>query len=131
MPRISSGYGAAQRVNILKKVKTESGWNLFPAVVESNGKLKDKVRVRGKVEVHPEGSYYLEWRCGKSRVRQLMPDKAEVLDLARRKRLELEAAKAGVPLAEPANGSGHGPTVDEAGAADGTFERPGLPHGKS
>jgi integrase len=114
MPRIPSGYGAAQRVNILKKVKTESGWNLFPAVVESNGKLKDKVRVRGKVEVHPEGSYYLEWRCGKSRFRLLVPEKADVLDLARRKRFELEATKAGVPVAEAADGSGHGPTVHEA-----------------
>ncbi len=114
MPRIASGYGAAHRVSILKKVRTETGWSLFPAVVEANGKLKDKVRVRGKIEVHPEGSYYLEWRNGKSRVRLLVPEKADVLDLARRKRLELEASKAGVSLAEPVNGSGRGPTVHEA-----------------
>ena len=44
MPRISSGYGPAHRVNIVKKVKVEGGWNFFPAVVEANGKLKDKVR---------------------------------------------------------------------------------------
>jgi len=114
MPRIASGYGAAHRVNILKKVRTETGWNLFPAVVEANGKLKDKVRVRGHIEIHPEGGYYLEWREGKSRVRQLVRDTADVLDLARKKRLELEATKAGVPLAEPASGSGQGPTIDEA-----------------
>jgi hypothetical protein len=41
MPRVSSGYGPARRVNIVKKVKVESGWNFFPAVVEPNGKLKD------------------------------------------------------------------------------------------
>jgi integrase len=28
--------------------------------VEPNGKLRDRVRVSGKVEVHPEGFYYIE-----------------------------------------------------------------------
>ena len=77
----------------------EGGWNFFPAVVEINGNLKDKVHVRGSVEVHLEGSYYLQWREGKSRIRRPVPEKAGVLDLAGRKRLELEARKAGVPLA--------------------------------
>ena len=104
----------AHRVNIVKKVKVEGGWNFFPAVVETNGKLKDKVRVRGSVEVHPEGSYYLQWREGKSRIHQPFPEKADVLDLARRKRLELEAQKAGVPLAEAGEEAPTGPTVHEA-----------------
>ncbi len=85
MPRVSSGYGPAHRVNIVKKVKVESGWNFFPAVVEPNGKLKDKVRVRGEIEVHPEGSYYLQWREGKSRFRLPVSEKEDVLELARRK----------------------------------------------
>jgi integrase len=117
MPRVSSGYGPAHRVNIVKKIKVEGGWNFFPAVVESNGKLKDKVRIRGKIEVHPEGSYYLQWREGKSRFRLPVPEKGDVLELARRKRLELEAQKAGVPLAEAGEEPPPGPTVHEAVAA--------------
>ena len=44
MPRVSSEFGPA---HIVKKVKVEGGWNFFPAVVETVGKLKDKVRLRG------------------------------------------------------------------------------------
>ena len=106
MPRVPLRLWCCAARQHSQEVKTKSGWNLFPAVVESNGKLKDKIRVRGKVEVHPEGSYYLEWRVGKSRLRLMVPEKADVLDLARRKRLELEASKAGVPLAQPADGPG-------------------------
>ncbi len=54
MSKRGNGYGSENRVNILKKVKVGQNWNLYPAVVELNGKLRDKVRVRGKVEVHPE-----------------------------------------------------------------------------
>jgi len=55
IPKFNPGYGSAGRVNILKKVKVDGAWCLYPAVVESDGKLKDKVRVMGAVEVHPEG----------------------------------------------------------------------------
>ena len=57
MPKVASGYGPDHRVNIVKKVKVDGAWNFYPAVVESNGKLKDKVRIKGTVEVHPEGVY--------------------------------------------------------------------------
>jgi hypothetical protein len=100
MTKVVSSYGPTQRVNILKKVKVDGAWNFYPAVVESNGKLKDKVRIKGAIEVHPEGTYYLEWREEKSRFREPVPDKADVLDWARRKFLELQAAKAGVLIAE-------------------------------
>ena len=67
MSKRGNGYGPENRVNILKKVKVGKTWNLFPAVVESNGKLRDKVRVRGKVEIHPEGFYaFLETGLQKS-----------------------------------------------------------------
>ena len=49
MSRSKSAYGPAHRVNIVKKVKVDGQWNFFPAVVEPNGKLKDKVRVRGSI----------------------------------------------------------------------------------
>ena len=60
MSKRGNGYGSETRVNILKKIKVGGNWNLYPAVVEPNGKLRDKARVRGKVEVHPEGYYYIE-----------------------------------------------------------------------
>ena len=61
MSKRGNGYGSENRVNILKKIKIGKTWNLYPAVVEANGKLRDKVRVRGKIEVHSEGFYYIEW----------------------------------------------------------------------
>lgn len=94
----TTGYGPENRVNIVKKAKVDGKWNFFPAVVESNGKLKDKIRVRGSIEVHAEGAYYLQWREGKVRFREPVPDKLEVLERARRKRLEIDATKAGIPL---------------------------------
>jgi len=57
MSKRGNGYGTENRVNILKKVKVGRTWNLYPAVVEPNGKLRDKVRVHGQVEVHSETSY--------------------------------------------------------------------------
>jgi hypothetical protein len=52
MAKVVSSYGPTQRVNILKKIKVDGAWNFYPAVVESNGKLKDKVRIKGTVEVN-------------------------------------------------------------------------------
>ncbi|HEY3453201.1 MAG TPA: tyrosine-type recombinase/integrase [Bryobacteraceae bacterium] len=101
----TSGYGGTNRVNIVKKAKVNGAWNFYPAVIESNGKLKDKIRVRGAIEVHPEGAYYLEWREDKKRIREPVAERTEVLDRARRKRLEIEAALAGLPIASP---NGHG-----------------------
>ena len=52
----------ADRVNLLKKIKVGTAWRFAPVVAEPNGRLKDKVRIDGSVEVHTEGSYYIEWR---------------------------------------------------------------------
>jgi integrase/recombinase XerD len=115
MSKRGNGYGSENRVNILKKIKIGKSWNLYPAVVESNGKLRDKVRVRGKVEVHPEGYYYIEWwRDG--RKREQIKDRAEVVDRARRKALELKANRAGIETVQEI-GSGKGSTVTEAVAS--------------
>ena len=54
--------GSHTRVKILKKVKVRGVWKFCPVVLESNGKLKDKVRVEGRIEEHTEGAYYIEWR---------------------------------------------------------------------
>ncbi len=112
MSKRGNSYGSENRVNILKKIKVGKNWNLYPAVVEPNGKLRDKVRVRGKIEIHPEGFYYIEWWQG-GRKREQVKDRAEVLDRARRKALELEANRAGIETVEEI-GSGKGPTVTEA-----------------
>ena len=61
MSKRGNGCGNENRINILKKAKVGTSWNLYPAVVVPNGKLRDKVRVRGKVEVHPEGYYCIGW----------------------------------------------------------------------
>ena len=47
----------AHRVNLVKKIKVGKDWRFAPVVPEANGRLKDKVRVNGEVEVHLEGSY--------------------------------------------------------------------------
>ena len=56
----------ADRVNLIKKIKTPTGWRLASVVPEGNGRLKDRVRINGQVEVHPEGAYYIEWRPERS-----------------------------------------------------------------
>ena len=85
-------------VNVLKKVRTNGGWKLCPVVREANGRLRDRVRVNGRTEVHSEGVYYLEWREAGRRLREAVPNHAEVLERARLKSLELEARRAGAAL---------------------------------
>jgi integrase len=114
MPRLSKPSRSKQRVNIVKKVKVNGTWNFYPAVVESNGKLKDKVTVKETVELHREGSYYLQWREGKKRLREPVANKEDVLDRARRKFLELAAGRAGVPIAEASNGQSSGVSLADA-----------------
>src|SRR5258708_12132615 len=109
MSKRGNGYGSEHRVNILKKVKVGKNWNLYPAVVEPNGKLRDKVRVRGKVQVHPEGYYYIEWGQD-GRKREQVKDRAEVLDHARRKAIELEANRAAIKTVQE-TGNGKHPTL--------------------
>jgi integrase/recombinase XerD len=115
MSKRGNGYGSENRVNILKKVKVRANWNLYPAVVEPNGKLRDKVRVHGKVEVHPEGYYYIEW-WQDGRKREQVKDRAEVLNRARRKAIERQANRAGIETVQE-NGQGNGFTVAEAVAS--------------
>lgn len=85
----------ADRVNLVKKIKIGTSWRFAPVVTESNGKLKDKVRLDGKVEIHPEGSYYIEWREHGRRFREAVL-KADAIDLARRKAIELSAIREGL-----------------------------------
>src|SRR5262249_28780958 len=88
MPRSRTfGFG---RVNLIKKVKVDGEWKFCPAVVEQGKKLNDLVRVKGKIETHNEGTYYLEWRERGKRRREPVRNRALVFEQARLKALELE-----------------------------------------
>jgi hypothetical protein len=91
----------ADRVNLIKKIKVT--WRFAPVVPESNGRLKDKVRVNGTVEVHTEGAYYIEWRERGKRCR-VSVSREDAVDQARRKAVELRAVRDGLiaaPEPEP------------------------------
>jgi integrase/recombinase XerD len=48
----------ADRVNLIKKkIKIDNAWRFAPVVPEANGRLKDRVRINGEIETHPEGAY--------------------------------------------------------------------------
>ena len=85
----------ADRVNLLKKIKIGKEWRFAPVVAESNGRLKDKVRVNGQVEVHSEGSYYIEWWVSGRRFREATT-REEAVECARHKSVELRAIRAGL-----------------------------------
>jgi integrase/recombinase XerD len=87
---------ARNKVNVVKKVKVDGKWKLCPAIVEPGGKLKDRVQVNGRAEVHNEGVYYIEWREDGQRLRQSVANRHHVLERARLKSLELDARKAGI-----------------------------------
>ncbi|HEY6305606.1 MAG TPA: site-specific integrase [Candidatus Angelobacter sp.] len=106
MARAYELFGSNKRVNILKKVKVNGIWKLCPAVMEPNGKLKDRVKVNGHIEVHTEGVYYLEWRDQGQRVRESVRDRADVLRRARLKALQLDTGEAGTVIAATASGEG-------------------------
>ena len=90
MPRSRQALGFG-RVNLLKKIKIGGKWTFCPAVVEPGRRLSDKVRVKGHIETHSEGTYYIEWRDKGKRRRQPVHSRALVLEQARLKALELEA----------------------------------------
>ncbi len=96
----------ADRVNLITKIKTADGWRFAPVVPEANGRLKDRVRINGQIEVHPEGAYYIEWRVGGRNGRRYRTAVArdEAIDQARRKAIELRAIRDGLiagPEPEP------------------------------
>ena len=74
----SGANGARPKVNVLKKVKVDGKWQLCPVVVEPSGKLKDRVQVNGRAELHNEGVYHIEWREDRQRLRQSVPNRNHV-----------------------------------------------------
>jgi integrase/recombinase XerD len=93
----------ADRVNLIKKIKVDNSWRFAPVVSEPNGRLKDKVRVNGQIEVHVEGAYYIEWRERGKRCRASVT-REDAVSQARRKAVELRAVRDGLiaaPEPEP------------------------------
>ncbi len=93
MLQLKALTGLRWRVNVVKKVKVNGLWKFCSVVIESNGKLRDRVRINGHAEVHPEGVYFIEWRESGQRRRQAVQSRSEVLEQARLKAVELETAK--------------------------------------
>lgn len=85
----------ADRVNLIKKIKIDNTWRFAPVVPEANGRLKDRVRVNGKIEIHPEGAYYIEWRDRGRRCRVSVAREDAIAE-ARRKAVELRAIRDGL-----------------------------------
>jgi integrase/recombinase XerD len=85
--RFALGFG---RVNLIKKVKVDGEWRFCPAIVDPGRRLSDRVLVKGQIETHSEGRYYLEWR-EQGRRREPVLSRALVLEQARLKALELES----------------------------------------
>jgi integrase/recombinase XerD len=114
---------ARSKVNVLKKVKVGGQWKLCPVIVEAGGKLRDRVQVNGRPEVHNEGLYYIEWREDSQRRRQSISNRNLVLEHARLKALELDAKKAGIAV-EP-NGIARivPPAPPSTATADAPVER--------
>jgi integrase len=89
-----------REVNLTKRVLTSKGLRYCPVVLSANGRVKpDIVLVNGEPEPHAEGAYYLEWREGKTRVRQSVgKDPAEASARRLRKEAELNAVNNGVAV---------------------------------
>jgi hypothetical protein len=90
-------------VNLTKRVRTGNGLRFCPVVLAGNGRVKpDMVTTKSKIERHPEGSYYLEWRNGSKRIRLSVGKDAAAADAQRqRKEYELRAPIHNVQVVVP------------------------------
>jgi integrase/recombinase XerD len=85
-------------VKLLKQVKLLHRWMLTPALFDSRGRVRpDHVRVKGKDETHPEGSYFIEWwEQGQRHQEAVGPNAQDAADKARVKQAELAATRNGI-----------------------------------
>lgn len=99
----------AAHVKLLKQVKIGDRWTLATALFDSKSRVRrDHVRVSGKDETHPEGSYFIEWwNAGKRRRESAGADAQDAADKARVKEAQLTAERNGIvptapePVAKP------------------------------
>jgi integrase/recombinase XerD len=90
-------------VTLLKQVKTKNKWRHARALFDSKGRVRrDRVRVNGKDEPHPEGSYFIEWwDQGKRHCIPAGADAQDAADKARVKEAQLTAERNGIIPALP------------------------------
>lgn len=85
-------------VTLLKQVKINNNWRHARALFDSKGRVRrDRVRVNGKDESHPEGSYFIEWwDHGKRHCIPAGADAQDAADKARVKEAHLSAERNGI-----------------------------------
>lgn len=85
-------------VTLLKQVKINNNWRHARALFDSKGRVRrDRVRVNGKDESHPEGSYFIEWwDQGKRHCIPAGADAQDAADKARVKEAHLSAERNGI-----------------------------------
>jgi integrase/recombinase XerD len=85
-------------VTLLKQVKTNNKWRHARALFDSKGRVRrDRVRINGKDEPHPEGSYFIEWwDQGKRHCIPAGADAQDAADKARVKEAQLTAERNGI-----------------------------------
>ena len=90
-------------VRVLKQIKLPHRWILATALFDSRGRIRpDHVRVKGKDETHPEGSYFIEWsERGRLCKQAVGPDAQHAADTARVKEAQLTAERNGIIPAAP------------------------------
>jgi integrase/recombinase XerD len=90
-----------REVNLTKRVRIGEHWRYCPVALSANGRVKpDVVLIDGLEERHPEGSYNIEWREGKKRIRVSVGKNAQDAHAQRiRKEAELNAINNGVAVA--------------------------------
>jgi hypothetical protein len=95
--------------NLTKWVRTAQGLRFCPVVLSVNARVKpDWVLVNGKEERHPEGSYYIEWREGATRIRVSVGKNAADSNARRlRKEAELNAVNNGVTVSAEGSPATH------------------------
>src|SRR5664280_3486796 len=85
-------------VSLLKQVKVNDTWRHARALFDSKGRVRrDHVRINGKDETHPEGSYFIEWWDeGNRHCEPAGADAQDAADKARVKQAELMAQRNGI-----------------------------------
>jgi integrase len=91
------------RVVLLKQIKIDGKWRHARALFDTKGRVRrDRVRVGGQDELHPEGSYLIEWwEGGKRRLEPVGADAQDAAEKARIKQAELSAVRHGIMPASP------------------------------
>jgi integrase/recombinase XerD len=88
--------GSVSKVNITKRIKTESGWRFCTPAFAANGKLKPNVvLIDGEEQTHAEGRYYIDYLLDGQRKRLAAgATAAEAMSAAEKQTRTLAAHKA-------------------------------------